>query len=207
MNICFLITTYNRQQSCQRLVDSLQGLGDIIVANDGSDYTIEGATNLNPHIHLGKKGYWKLVNMLWRNRTQAKYYIMLPDDFLICDSQIANAIEIWESITDTKRICLSIAEGRPNHTCWTGFKAREVGNVWLTQWVDMCFICENTFFNVLGAIPHLHKHKQGVIRGSSGVGAHISRYLHRRKLNMYQVKESLVTVQEEHCFSQMHKIK
>jgi hypothetical protein len=202
MDICFLITTYNRQESCQRLVDSLQGLGDIVVAHDGNNYTINGATNINPNIHLGKAGYWRLINMLYRNRPICKMYLMLPDDCAICNSQIANAIEIWESIRDPQKICLSLGEGRPNHMCWTGFRAVEKETAWLTQWVDMCFLCEEKFFTVLGVIPDLHRENR--TKGSSGVGAYISRKLMKNGFNMYQVKEPIVIMTEEHNKSQMH---
>ncbi len=200
MDIGFLITTYNRRESCQRLVDSLQGLGIITVAVDGSNYTINGATNLNPRMHLGKLGYWRLVNMLYRNRPHAKYYFMMPDDFAISESQIMKAIELWEGIEDPQKICLSIAEGRPHNTCWTNFNPQDKGNVCLSQWVDGCFLCEDKFFQILGTIPTLFPSK----KGSSGVGAYISRHFHRNRFNMYQVKESLVTITEEHYRSQMH---
>ena len=203
MDIAFLITTYNRKESCQRLVDSLQGLGEAVVALDGTDYSISGAINLNPRIHLGKAGYWKLVNMLYRNRPIAKYYIMIPDDFTICKLQIAKAIEIWESIQDPKKICLNLLINRAGVPCWTLFKPVDKGSVWLSQWVDMCFICDNRFFNAIGAIPDLHRSNS--TKGSSGVGAYISRHLKKTGFNMYQVKEELATQTEAHQTSQMHK--
>jgi len=200
MSIVFLITTYNRQESCQRLVDSLLGLGDIVVIHDGTDYEIIGAANIKLTRHLGRRGYWQLVNLLFKHRGRHKYYFMLPDDFLIRESQITKAIELWNGIIDTKKICLSIAEGRPNTTCWTNLRPIDRGNVWQAGWVDGCFICEERFFTELGTIPPRHVGN----RGSSGVGAYISRRMVKLKLNMYQVKESLVTIQPEHYKSQMH---
>jgi len=200
MDMRFLITTYNRKESCQRLVDSLYGYGIIVVANDGSNYEIDGALNIKPRIHLGKSGYWKLINLLFRNRGNCKFYLMLPDDFLISDSQITEAIKTWEGIKDPRKICLNLFADRVGCSCWTQFKPVDAGDVYHTQWVDMCFICEERFFAELGTIPPLHPRRGG----SSGVGAYISRHLNRKKLNMYQVKESLVTVQPEHSKSQMH---
>lgn len=201
---CFLITTYNRKESCQRLVDSLQGLGDIIVAHDGTDYSISGALNINPKQHFGKMGYWRLVNMLFRHKTQARYYFMIPDDFTICDSQIAKAIEIWEGIKDRQKICLNLYMDRLGQSCWTRVKPIDRGDVWQTGWVDMCFLCEDKFFAMVGTLPALHVNGQRRIQGSSGVGAYISRSLLRRGFVFYQVKESLITVQEDHYKSQMH---
>jgi len=200
-DIAFLITTYNREESCQRLVDSLQGLGEVVVAHDGNDYSISGATNLNPKIHLGKEGYWRLVNMLYRNRPVCKYYLMIPDDFLICNSQIAKAIEIWESIKDDKKICLNLFADRTGCRCWTNIYPVDRGNVWKTGWVDMCFLCEEKFFSNIGTIPDL---RIGRRYGSSGVGAYISKTLCRKDFSLYQVKESLVTPQPEHDDSQMN---
>lgn len=199
---CFLITTYNRQESCQRLVDSLQGLGDVIVAHDGNNYSISGALNINPKQHLGKLGYWKLVNMLWRHKPQAKYYFMIPDDFLVCDSQIAKAIEIWEGIKDRQKICLNLYMDRLGQSCWTKVMPVDKGNVWQTGWVDMCFLCEGSFFGNLGVIPDLHRGNW--VKGSSGVGAYISRKLLRDGFHFYQVKESLAVPTIEHTKSQMH---
>jgi len=203
MDITFLVTTYNRQQSCQRLVDSLQGIGDIIVAHDGTDYEINGAININPKIHLGKTGYWKLVNMLFRNRTRGRYYFMIPDDFIIDKTQVMEAIRTWENITDRKKICLNLYADRIGLPCWTRILPIDKGSVWKTGWVDMCFLCEESFFQHLGTIPTLFSPRIKQVRGSSRVGAYISRLMIKRRFSMYQVKESLVTVQEEHCISQM----
>lgn len=207
MDIGFLITTYNRQESCQRLVYSLQGLGDIVVVHDGTNYEIEGATNFNPRTHLGKEGYWRLVNLLFRNRYLNKYFLMIPDDFMICDSQIANAVEIWEGIEDRQKICLNLFADRIGQTCWTQFKPRDKGEVWQTGWVDMCFLCEERFFEELGTIQPIALNWKERPWMSSGVGAYISRTLYQKGLHFYQVKDSLVTPQQEHYKSEMKNSK
>jgi hypothetical protein len=200
MDIVFLITTCNRQESCQRLVDSINGLGDIYIVNDGSDYIINGA-NLKQHFipaRLGGYHYWKVVNLLFSLRGYHKYYFMLPDDFVICESQIEEAIRLWKDIKDPQKICLNLYTDRIGLSCWTHFKPVDMGEVWQTGWVDMCFLAEDKFFRSSMPITETPSHK------SSGVGAHISRKLHKLKFSMYQVKESLVTVQPEHFKSQMH---
>jgi len=44
--------------------------------------------------------------MLYRNRPLCKYYFTLPDDFMICDTQIAKAIEIWKTYKTQTRYAL-----------------------------------------------------------------------------------------------------
>jgi hypothetical protein len=201
VEIVFLITTYNRQESCQRLVDSLQGIGDIVVLGDGVDYTISGCTFRNTSQHLGRQLYWLTVKILFELKGRHKYYFMLPDDFAISESQITKAIEIWEGIKDPQKICLNLYADRIGLTCWTKFKPVDRGNVWQTGWVDMCFLAESNFFEQL----RLEK-TRCTVRHSSGVGANISNTLYGKRLHLYQVKESLVTPQEAHTVSVMHQI-
>lgn len=196
--VCFLVTTYNRQQSCQRLVDSLQGLGHIIVLNDGCDYHITGCEQHVLTHHHGRNSYWRVVKTLFTFAKGYQYYIMLPDDFLICDSQIAKAIEIWNEIRDPRKICLNLYADRIGKQCWTVFKPVDKGTVWHTQWVDMCFLAEDLFFREVRLTQPTYT------ATSSGVGAVISRRLHRSRYNLYQVKESLVEPQFEHTISQIH---
>ena len=196
MDVAFLITTHNRQESCQRLVDSLQGQGEIIVLNDGCDYDISGATQNKRQMHFGKRGYWCTVNQLFGMRGKHQFYFMLPDDFLPTENMVERAIGIWSQLNDP--ICLNIYADRIGRKCWTGFPPKDIGIVWKTQWVDMCFMCRDKFFSRLGKIPKIefdwHRHPTA----SSGVGAYISRELHNHKCNLYMVKESLVIPQQEH---------
>jgi hypothetical protein len=202
MDIVFLITTYNRQESCQKLVDSLQGLGDIVVVNDGCDYTISGCQQIFLSSHMGKTGYFMVVNILWRNRGQHKYYIMLPDDFMPHPDIISESLRLWAEIQDPQKICLNLFTDRIGVPCWTRFMPVDKGNVWQTGWVDMCFICEDKFFQIVPRIdlPIRHRYR------SSGVGCFISTKLFKHGYHMYQVKESLVIIQEAHCTSKMHDI-
>lgn len=202
MDVAFLITTHNRQESCQRLVDSLQGQGEIIVLNDGCDYDISGATQTKREIHFGKRGYWCTVNQLFGMRGKHQYYFMLPDDFLPADNMVERAIEIWKQLD--KPICLNLYADRIGQKCWTGVPPKDMGIVWKTQWVDMCFMSKEGFFARLGKIPPINLNWTAKPNLSSGVGAYISRELHKHKYNLYMVKESLVIPQPEHQISQIH---
>ena len=134
--------------------------------------------------------------MRWKN----DYYFMLPDDFLPYPCMVDKAIEIWNTIDDPKKICLNLYADRIGLKCWTQFTPIDLGNIYQTGWVDMCFMAEERFFN---SVPALHDAQVG---HSSGVGAQISRSLVRHKYSLFQVKESLVYPQPDHGVSQMHNI-
>jgi len=201
MRICFLITTYGRQESCQRLVDALHGLGDIIVLNDGCDYEIKGCTQIFQQAHNGRVRYWQTINNLFRLRVKSDYYVMLPDDFITNGDNIQKAIEIWEGIDDPRKICLNLYLDRIGKKCWTGFTPQKKNDLWLTQWVDMCFLCESRFFAEVGVMSGGYFRHIGK---GSGVGSYISRRLYAKKFNLYQVTESLATHTEIHYKSMMH---
>ena len=202
MDIGFLITTCNRQENCQKLVDILKEYGTVYVLNDGCDYDIAGANQTKLREHLGRAGYWRTVNCLFSGRGTHKYYFMLPDDFLPVPGMVEKAIAVWNTIQNKKKICLNLYADRVGKSCWTNFKSIEFDTYWKTQWVDMCFMCEDKFFLELGTLTEPRSNWNS--RGSSGVGAMISKRLFRRGFNLYQVKESLVVPQIEHTQSQMH---
>ena len=194
-DIAFLITTRNRRDSCQRLVDAISAYGDVFIINDGCSYVIRGSRQLIRHEYYGKRLYWKTVNQLFSFRTPHKYYMMLPDDFMPLEGMVEKAISIWESIRDKDKICLNLSPDRIGTSCWTSVIPVDKGNVFKTGWVDMCFLCEDRFFEVLGDLP------QTTISESSGVGSYISKFFIRHpteKYTIYHSKEMLVIPQEEH---------
>jgi hypothetical protein len=203
MDVTFLITTYHRQESCQRLVDTLRPYGNIVVIKDGFGYNVMNTDVFHKQQHLGKTGYWKTVNKLFSLRVPAKYYIMLPDDFMPCKNMIEQAILTWEQIKDDKKICLNLYADRIGQPCWTNHIPVDMGNVYQTQWVDMCFICEESFFTSLGQIPMMLLNWRHKPNKSSGVGRYISLHLKDLGFNLYQVKQSLAEPTEEHFRSQM----
>lgn len=168
-----------------------------MVLGDCVDYTISGATFNNLNQHYGKSGYWFTVKRLFAMRGRNKYHIMLPDDFAITETQITEAVKIWEELDDPLKICLNLFMDRYGTHCWTNFYPIDKGTIWQTGWVDMCFLCEETFFRNI-------KLKHKITNSGSGVGAQISRQLFKKGFHFYQVKESLVTPQEEHTNSVMH---
>jgi hypothetical protein len=203
MSITFLITTYHRQESCQSLVNSIRDIGYVVVVKDGFGYNVMNTDVFHKQQHQGKIGYWSTVNKLFSLRIPAKYYIMIPDDFTITELQVKMAIAIWERIKDDTKICLNLYADRLGEACWTKHPPVDIGVAFQTQWVDMCFLCEESFFTALGVIPMqllnwIHRPNK-----SSGVGRYISLHLNELGYGMYQVKESLAEPTLEHYKSQM----
>ena len=134
------------------------------------------------------------------------YYFMIPDDFFPVNDFTKKAIRVWKKINDTRKICLTtfLSQSRMGKACWTGFTPIEYKDFYLTQWTDMCFMCEGLFFSTLGKIPQVKTNWDRKPQMSSGVGSHISKNLYKRGWNIYQVKSSLFTVQPEAKHSQMN---
>ena len=213
MALAFLVTTYNRERSCKKLVKELTKYGDVYLRSDGSMYEINDSwCSKHPVFfahqeHLGKKYYSETVNNLF-SMPQKKYdyYFMIGDDLMPVKDFTKQAIKTWKGIKDERKICLTtyLEESRIGKACWTGFNPIEYKDFYLTQWTDMIFMCESKFFEVLGKIPYQKLNWSRRPELSSGVGSHISRHLYKKGWNMYQVKSSLFTVQPEAKHSQMN---
>tara|TARA_R110000868_G_scaffold144708_1_gene364009 strand:+ start:264 stop:1691 length:1428 start_codon:yes stop_codon:yes gene_type:complete len=149
--------------------------------------------------------YWKLVTRNFESvrHYDSDYYIMLPDDAILTNNFLDEAVSKYELINDVNLICLNTftdtirygnkSWGAVNHT------PVKVGDVWNTGWVDMEFICTKRFFEALDytidPIP-LSRWKVDSKLGS-GVGLQISQRLTEKGYSIYQVDDSL-TFQNEH---------
>ena len=207
MTHCFFITTYGRQESCQGLVDSLQGLGDIFVLSDGAGYNIWNCEFYFFEKNYGKREYYKTVNALWAlPKKDYDYYWMIPDDFLPINNFVKETLDIWRNIYDRNKICLNLyRDGVKRERCWTNFNPIEFKTYRKTQWVDMCFFAEKRFFKVVGKIPKQNYNWDKHPHISSGVGSWISRKLNKEGYGLFQANESIFISQPEHQKSQMHR--
>ena len=147
--------------------------------------------------HYGKEGYWKMFNEIFNvcKSIKAKKYIFLPDDVMLKDNFFEKAINIYNNIEDSNKICLSLLmdETRRGKTCWTNYKPIDKGDIYKTQWNDLCFMCEYGFFEMLNFSINPISSSRFIDRNiSSGVGRQISIRLNNLGCNMYHVKESLV---------------
>ena len=208
-----LITTCDRPRMLQDLITDLEresmrsGLGVELVVVDDGDKKAKPRTNLPVRVlrtgkRSGREGYWKVVNLgMDRARgTLFDAFFMLPDDVRLKEGFFTRAVDLWNDISDPHLISLSLsADGRESKRCWTPHKPEKIGDVWHSQWNDLCFMCTRRFFEVIKRIKPVE------IDGfeSSGVGRQITKRLHGSGLSMYHVVDSLVTHGDHE--SRMHK--
>ena len=215
MNIAFLIPTYNRPRSLLEIVQKIHKLGDVYILDDCSDKDLTFLAKYNVkyfsnEVHKGKERFFETVTDLFylMANTEYDYYFFMPDDLIPVDDFHIKAIYTWNKIDDTRKICLNIYldQSRYKKACWTDFIPRDKGAAWLTNWVDMCFMCEAKFFKMIGyKIPKPSINWKVTPSMSSGVGRYISKYLvYRKMLRIYQVKSSLLKSSPESFNSQMH---
>lgn len=190
------ITTYNRVPQVESLVKSIQEVftGKIFVFNDGGEKPdLSGCELITYHQNHGKRNYYKLVTEIFAllNRNKFDRFWMLPDDVVISPNLFAESLRLWNAIKDDRKICLSVGHthGRHKEPCWTYFTPVDMGEVYLTNWNDLCFTAERLFLEELNY--EIEKPMSSYDYRSSGVGRYISRTLHNRKWNMYHTTESL----------------
>lgn len=212
-SLAFLITTYNREKSCYKLVRELTHWGDVYLINDGGEYDIhDGWVSRYPvHVlnqgHKGKEKYTETINTLFKMPYKKyDYYFMIQDDFLPVDGFVKKAIGLWDKIKSTKKICMMIYadQGRAGKPCWTKFKPVEYKDYWLTQWTDMNLMFKAKFLEEVGIIPRSKLNWKVNPNASSGVGAYISSTLYKAGWNLYQTKRSLLLPQPEAFKSEMN---
>ena len=214
VNAAFLINTYNRNESLDKLIQSIKKIDHrhhIYILDDGSDVPIT-KYKFSPTVfvfrqeHKGKPLYWQTCNFLfdWVRHKKYQWFIMLPDDVTVKPDFLEKAIDKWQEISDNSMIALNLIMDREGLACWTGFKPVDMGHSWLTNWVDMCMIFDRRLFNYIGHIPNVKRDWQKRPMLGSGVGSYISRVVYAKKGKFYQVKESLVEFQDSHKTSVMN---
>lgn len=199
MQTAVLITTCNRPEKLREVIGDVEREipgAFLVVVDDGSEPQAVLDTRLD-HIlirnarRFGRQGYWRTVAKGFdavRRRTYG-FFVMLPDDVRLKEGFMERATETWKGIQDKRKACLSLhSEGRERTANWTGFQPVRMGDVWLSQWSDLCFISDDRFLRL---IPRLSPCMN--TSTSSGVGGQISRRLYKRNWNMYHVADTLVT--------------
>lgn len=215
MKLAFLIPTYNRPRSLTEIVQKIHKLGDVYILDDCGKFDLSKLLKYNVKLfknpeHNGKEKFYLTVNSLFNEIVDKDYdyYFFMPDDLIPIPDFHTKAIEIWEKIKDNRKTCINLflEKSRFMTACWTSFKPRDVGPAYLTNWVDMCFMCEQRFFIYLDyRIPQPEIDWKLTPSMSSGVGRYISKFLVFKKgLRIYQVKSSLFLSTPESSDSKMH---
>lgn len=162
----------------------------IHIYDDGSDLEYKIPTDCwytKFRDNHGRDHYWAVVNYAFQEAKRYKwdYFVMLPDDVTIERDLFRKAIDLLP----VGAACLSFnTDSRTEHPNWTSVKPKPMGEVILTQWVDLCFICDNKTLTALDWSIRLVK-RTGV---SSGVGMQMSRRLYMLGMDMYHASEPLV---------------
>jgi len=191
-----VITSYKRLGLLHNLLKSIKN-NNISIYDDRSDFVIEreNIDFIKLKKHYGKKYCWEKYRFIFSHiKKDYDYYIFLPDDVELCDYFVNKAIDLYESINDDDKICLSFSNPeRIKKPCFTFLEPVDLGNVYKTGWNDLMFICDNRFFKEveIEEIP-LSRWEDGNELLGSGVGSQISWQLYKKGLNMYHAKEEMV---------------
>jgi len=207
------VFTYNRPHQLRTLLQELRleaqmpGFNvSVRVFDDASDMdnseaeriaSSEGWEYHKASQNHGKKKFWEWYTTALQGlrNTPADYYVFLPDDVRLCCGFVSRAVQSWEGIRDPRKATLNLMvnEGRQHKANWTGVLPSRNGRVWHTGWVDGLFICTRNTLEVLEfrITPQNRPWETQPLLGS-GVGADMSRRLHRKGHTLYRVDRSLV---------------
>jgi hypothetical protein len=205
-DFCVLITTYERPEMLYKLLDDIESNKKnykilVAVFDDGStqklDLTGRDVIKIGMYPNMGKKKYYVTYNATFSfvKNINSKYFIYLPDDISLVDNFFDESKRLYESITSTKKICLSIlTDDRVNKSHWGYNNPKDIGEVIQTQWNDLCFICEKDFFELLNYKVNTISPSRWINNPniSSGVGHQITQRLNSSGKFLYHVKKSLV---------------
>lgn len=204
-DFCVIVTTYNRSDMLIRLIKQIQEQKEnlkikIIVFDDGSsqEYQLpDDVLYIKVFPNRGKKLFWKIIDSTFKvvKNVNSKYYIYLQDDVEIKDNFFSDLVNIYSNIDDKNKLSLSfLTDHRVLSPNWTNYKPKILNEIIKTQWVELHFICERKFFDVLeykiDPIP-LSRWKNNP-NLSSGVGWQLSVRIHSLGYGMYHTKETFV---------------
>ena len=207
MKLHIIITTYNRSKMLSELLNQIINYTqyDLLISVYDDCSTEEESFNnfilcqrfnidyFRSGTNYGKKKYFHLINKAFASIPDADYYFMLPDDFAIEPNYFDRCIHGFNAIKSNDKVCMNTdIDGRIGKECWTNYKPVDIGNVYRSQWVDMCFIATRRFFDALGKIEVGNRWERDESLGS-GVGAVISKRLHNLGYGLYHSKEHLTT--------------
>lgn len=150
--------------------------------------------------HFGKPKYWMMINEAFGffKTLEFDYLIQIPDDIQLVDGFFDKAVKTFEAIPDKYKSCLNLLQDVSRKgALWTPIEPKIMilpnGKVIRTGWVDMCYIANKYFFNILNWCIHpVNRDWAKDPNKSSGVGKQISERVYRNGTYFYQVEKSLV---------------
>lgn len=206
-DFCIVITTFNREEMLKLLLNDIfkEKKYKILVTifDDGSNqkYDLTGydVKYIRYVKNNGLKNVWRVITDTFNycKKIKSKYYIYLQDDLRLKSNFFNDSVRIFEKINDDKKISLGtlMVETQRNKTKWTNILPITYDEYYKTQWVELVFICEYNFFELLNfkvnEIPKTRWDKNSNL--SCGVGDQISNRLLNLGYNMYHVIDSLTT--------------
>lgn len=202
-----LITTYNRHDLLTDLLKQIESQGydrEVIILDDGTPAEIDFPQHdfqiyyLKFNNNHGKKNYYQVVSrgfQILKTRT-FDYVWQLPDDVQLKPNFFNESKRIFDYIPNENKVCLSTGHDGQRHLkpCWTGYQPTVKGEYVQTQWNDLCYIANRKFFELLDwDVDKIPEERWSVEKDlGSGVGANISRRIHKMGYSMFHTMESLV---------------
>lgn len=201
--IIVVIYTFNRPNFLHNLLYSLeyQQLDElameVIVYNDGSLYKY---VNYKPQnyvvtyrhflINHGKDRWYQFISNIYGDlkKEEFDYVLFLADDMQINPATIGEAIRLYDTIKDPKKVGMNLVNDR--NLSWTNFtQVSHNEDVNQCQWLEMSFICDPNYFEALGwEIKNFYKRSHVL---SSGVPGFISITLDKMEKTMFVPKKSI----------------
>ena len=204
--VLFWINNYKREKELKELVNQIsETLGDyeitVLIISDGSpplNFRFNSVIVKTDFIkkHQGKKGYYNVVNLGLEHIKSLSfdYCIKIDDDMTLTEGFLDKTLKIWNGIPDKKKISMDILSSRKQRgRNLLGTQAYPISiddkyRVFKIDWVDMNFICERKFFELLDwKIPKVTSNAN-----SSCVGLKITRLLSKKNVSFWQSETPLI---------------
>jgi glycosyltransferase involved in cell wall biosynthesis len=206
-DFCIVITTYNRVEPLFNLLNQIENQKKnykikLFIFDDNSDekYDVSkfNATKINIFPNRGKRNFWLTIDQSFKTikNIDSRYYLYLQDDLILTENFFEKVVYMYENLKDEKKICLEFrTDDRTTRTNWSKINPTIMGDYIKTQWVELDFICEKKFFEVLNykmdPIPKDRWDKDPNL--SSGVGYQLTIRLLEMGYNLFHTKNTLVT--------------
>ncbi len=212
VDIYIAITTYDRQEDLQLLLDDISRETanknvHIHVYDDCSpmDYSVE-RSDIKYDItrysrNHGKPGYWSIMNDVFRDAEtwNFKYFFFLQDDCRLKEGFFELAIQEFNEIEDPQKatLCTFTPQSVYDRTMWSTMKAKDVtyGNrkYIKSNYVDCIFMCPKETLKLMefkiDVVPKTRFANKII---SSGVGQQLTTRLMRLRKTMYCAWSSLI---------------